>query len=191
MGFIHHPFCPQFVLAFLSFQLFSYFTWLRIIDDGSVLEMRIWSILLSLFSYCKNQALTLNTLGGFCKIYAQSTFFVLARGGGVNYNISSCFKFVLSLCNPISTCTFDLRFALLVPLNLKMLPTPLIKVCRLRRKTFLFLRSADYVGRPFCFCCVSYYYYFSFLFFSTAVFLSSFLRHFSTDLNQIWHINCL
>ena len=29
----------------------------------------------------------------------------------------------------------------------------IIKVCRLRRKTFLFFsRSADYVGRPFCFC---------------------------------------
>ena len=28
---------------------------------------------------------------------------------------------------------------------------------------------------------------FLFLFFSTAVFLSGFLRHFSTDLDQIWH----
>ena len=63
-------------------NLFSYFVWLRIPDDGSVLEMRIWSILLSLFSYHKSQALTLNTLWGFCKIYAQSTFFVLAGGGG-------------------------------------------------------------------------------------------------------------
>ena len=63
-------------------NLFSYFVWLRIPDDGSVLEMRIWSILLSLFSYYKSQALTLNTLWGFCKIYAQSTFFVLAGGGG-------------------------------------------------------------------------------------------------------------
>ena len=49
----------------------------------------------------------------------------------------------------------------------------------------MYLRSADYVGRPFCFFSVSYY-YFSFLFFSTAVFLSGFLRHFSTDLDQIW-----
>ena len=64
------------------FQLFSYFVRLRITDDGSVLEMRIWSILLSLFSYCKSPAFTLNTLWGFCKIYAQSTFFVLAGGGG-------------------------------------------------------------------------------------------------------------
>ena len=40
------------------FNFFSYFVWLRITDDGSVLEMRIWSILLSLFSYCKSQAFT-------------------------------------------------------------------------------------------------------------------------------------
>ena len=50
------------------------------------------------------------------------------------------------------------------------------------------LRSADYVGRPFCFCSVSYY-YFSFLFFSTADFLQRFLRHFSIDLDQIWHVD--
>ena len=61
----------------ISFKLFSYFVWLRITDYGSVLEMRIWSILLSLFSYCKIQAFTLNTLWGFSKIYAYSTFFVL------------------------------------------------------------------------------------------------------------------
>ena len=90
-------------------SLFSYFVWLRIPDDGSVLEMRIWSILLS---YCKSQAFTLNTLWGFCKIYAQSIFFVLA-GGGDNFDITS--EFVLSLCNQISTSTFDLRFALMVP----------------------------------------------------------------------------
>ena len=48
----------------------------------------------------------------------------------------------------------------------------IIKVCRLRRKTFLFLlcfllllRSADYVGRPFCFCSVSSFYYSFFLFY--------------------------
>ena len=41
----------------ISFQLFSYFVWLRINDDGSVLEMRIWFILLSLFSYCKKPGL--------------------------------------------------------------------------------------------------------------------------------------
>ena len=64
------------------FNFFSYFVWLRITDDVSVLEMGICSISLSLFSYCKSQAFTLNTLWGFCKIYAQSTVFVLARGGG-------------------------------------------------------------------------------------------------------------
>ena len=41
----------------------------------------------------------------------------------------------------------------------------LIKVCRQSRKTFLFLfcflllRPADKVGRPFCFCSVSYYFF--------------------------------
>ena len=64
------------------FNFFSYFVWLMISCDGSVLEMRIWSIKLSLFSYCKSQAFTLNTLCGFAKYYAQSTFFVLARGRG-------------------------------------------------------------------------------------------------------------
>ena len=63
------------------FNFFSYFVWLRITDDGSILEMRIWSILLSLYSYCKSQAFTLNTLWIFCKICAQSTIFVLAGGG--------------------------------------------------------------------------------------------------------------
>ena len=57
------------------FNYFSYFVWLRITGDDSVLEMRIWSIILSLFSYCKSQAFTLNTVWGFCKIYAQSTLF--------------------------------------------------------------------------------------------------------------------
>ena len=46
----------------------------------------------------------------------------------------------------------------------------LLRSADVRRKTFLFLlcfllRSADYVGRPFCFCCVSYYFY-SFFYFS-------------------------
>ena len=58
------------------FNLFSYFVWLRITDDGSVLVMRIWSISLSLFSYCESQAFTLNTLWGFCKIV------VFSRGRG-------------------------------------------------------------------------------------------------------------
>ena len=105
-------------------NLFSYFVWLRIPDDGSVLEMRIWSILLSLFSYCKSQAFTLNTLWGFCKIYAQSTFFVLAEGG-VNFNIKSLyFHFVIKFRLLLSIC--GLHFW--CPLNLKMLPTPLEKL---------------------------------------------------------------
>ena len=77
------------------FNFFSYFVWLRIIDDVSVLEMRIWSILLSDFSYYKNQAFTLNTLWGFCKIYAQSTFFVLAGGGRSTLIYLQVFTFTL------------------------------------------------------------------------------------------------
>ena len=131
-GFMHHPFLPQFVLALLWYlfsTFFSYFVWLSITDDGSVLEMRIWSILLSLFSYCKSQAFTLNILWGFCKIYAQSTFFVLARG--VNFDISSSFNFqfvikfrlLLSICGLHFWC----------PLNLKMLPTPLSMILYQRK----------------------------------------------------------
>ena len=58
----------QSLLASVCFDTFvislfnSYFVWLRITDDGSVLEMRIWSILLSFFAYCKSQAFTLSTL---------------------------------------------------------------------------------------------------------------------------------
>ena len=33
-------------LLIIAFQLFNYFVWLRITDEGSVPEMRIWSILL-------------------------------------------------------------------------------------------------------------------------------------------------
>ena len=39
------------------FNFLNYFVWLSITDDGSVLEMRIWSIFLSLFSYCKTRPL--------------------------------------------------------------------------------------------------------------------------------------
>ena len=88
----------------------------------------------------------------------------------------------------------------------------IIKVCRQSRKTFLFLfcfllffllllrsadkvgrpfcflRSADKVGRPFCFCSVSYYYFFSsFLFFFTGTCEPRFLCHFSTNLHEFWH----
>ena len=55
---------------------------------------------------------------------------------------------------------------------------------------FLLLRSADKVGRPFCFCSVSSYYFFSsFLFFFTATCEPRFLRHFSTNLYEIWHVD--
>ena len=52
------------------------------------------------------------------------------------------------------------------------------------------LRSADKVGRPFWFCSVfSFFYYYSFLFFSTATCVSRFLRDFSTNLHEIWHVD--
>ena len=110
-------------LVISLFNFFSYFLWLRITDDVSVPEMRIWSISLSLFSYCNSHALTLNTFWGFCNIYAQSAFFVLAGGGGVNFNISSSlyFYFVIKFRLLLSIC--GLHFW--CPLNLKMLPTPL------------------------------------------------------------------
>ena len=45
-------------------------------------------------------------------IYPKHSFrFSRGEGGQLKY----IFKFVLSLCNKISTSTFDLRFALLVP----------------------------------------------------------------------------
>ena len=54
----------------------------------------------------------------------------------------------------------------------------------------LLLRSADKVGRPFCFCSVfSFFYYYSFLFFSTATCVSRFLRDFSTNLHEIWQVD--
>ena len=51
VGLLHHPLWLQLVLALLG-DLFSTFEttfWLRITDEGSVPEMRIWSILLILF----------------------------------------------------------------------------------------------------------------------------------------------
>ena len=110
----------------ISFQLFSYFLWLRITDDGSVLEMRIWSIL-SLFSYCKNQAFTLNTLWGFCKTLCLKHIFRFSKGGGVNFN-TCIFKFVFSLCNQISTSLSICGLHFWCRLNLKMLPTPLVSI---------------------------------------------------------------
>ena len=64
------------------FNFFSYFVWLRITDDGSVLEMGIWSILLSLFSYCKSQAFTLNTLWSFLQNICPKHIFRFSKGGG-------------------------------------------------------------------------------------------------------------
>ena len=45
---LHHPFLLPLVLAFSNhgFQLLNYFVLPRIIDEGSLPEMRIWSILL-------------------------------------------------------------------------------------------------------------------------------------------------
>ena len=88
------------------FNFFSYFVWLRITDDGSVLEMGLWSILLSLFSYCKSQAFTLHTLWVFLQNICPKHIFRFSRGGGVNFNKSSSFYFhfviqfrlLLSIC---------------------------------------------------------------------------------------------
>ena len=130
LGFIHDPFWLQYVVALLwyLFSFFSFFVWLRITDDGSVLEMGIWSILLSLFSYCKSQAFTLNTLWSFLQNICPKHIFRFSReGGGINFNISSSFYFhfvikfrlLLSICGLHFWC----------PLNLKMLPTPLYIAC--------------------------------------------------------------
>ena len=48
MGLLHHPFWLEFDLTLFRylFQLINYFVRLRITDEGSVPEMRIWSLLL-------------------------------------------------------------------------------------------------------------------------------------------------
>ena len=48
VGLLHHPFWLQLVLALSDhhFQLSSYLVWPRITDEGSLPEMRIWSIML-------------------------------------------------------------------------------------------------------------------------------------------------
>ena len=48
VGLLHHPFGFNLMLAFLAslFTFLNYFVWLRITDEGSVPEMRLWSILL-------------------------------------------------------------------------------------------------------------------------------------------------
>ena len=47
VGLLHHPLWLQLVLALSDhlFQLLNFFVWSRITDDGSLPEMRIWSIL--------------------------------------------------------------------------------------------------------------------------------------------------
>ena len=86
-----------------------------------------------------------------------------------------------------------------ISLHSPLIGYAIFKVCRQSRKTFLFLfcfllllffllRSADKVGRPFCFCSVFSFFY-SFLFFSTATCVSRFLRDFSTNLHEIWHVD--
>ena len=71
-----------------------------------------------------SQWLKVNTLWAFCKIYAQGKVFFRRGGGGVNFNIALIlyfhfaikFQFLLSICGLHFWC----------PLNLKMLPTPLV-----------------------------------------------------------------
>ena len=48
MGLLHHPFwlLLDLTLFVITFQLLNYFVWLRITDEGSLPEMRLWSILL-------------------------------------------------------------------------------------------------------------------------------------------------
>ena len=46
VGLLHHPFWLYLVLAIfgITSHILNYFVWLRITDEGSVPEMRIWSI---------------------------------------------------------------------------------------------------------------------------------------------------
>ena len=46
MSLLHHPFWLKLVFKHQFSTIFNYFVWLRITDEGSVPEMRIWSILL-------------------------------------------------------------------------------------------------------------------------------------------------
>ena len=66
------------LISIFIFQLFSYFVWLRITDNGSVLEMRIWSILLSLFPYCKSQSIPCEVVAK----YMANAHFSFKQGGG-------------------------------------------------------------------------------------------------------------
>ena len=46
MGLLHHPFWLKLLSAHSGHYFFNYFLWLRITDEGSIPEMRIWPILL-------------------------------------------------------------------------------------------------------------------------------------------------
>ena len=60
---------------------------------------------------------------------------------------------------------------------------------RKKQALVVYLRSADKVGRPFCFCSVSYYFfYYSFLFFFTATCVSNDSN--SNDPVTFWVILC-
>ena len=77
----------------------------------------------------------------------------------------------------------------------------IFKVCRQSQKTFLFLfcffiifllllRSAWRSQQTFLFLfCFFLFFYYSFLFFSTATCVLQFLRQFSTNLDEIWHVD--
>ena len=83
----------------------------------------------------------------------------------------------------------------LLSVNLSSVKSLFLRSARRSLQTFLFLfcffflRSADYVGRPFCFCSVSYYFFYSFFFFFTAICVPRFLPYFSTNLDEIWHVD--
>ena len=116
---------------------------------------------------------------------------------------SSLLKSRLSLRTFIKVCltqSADLSvFVLFLRSARRSLQTFLFLFC------FFFLRSADKVGRPFCFCSVKVcltqsadlsvfvlfflFFYYSFLFFSTATCMLRFLRQFSTNLDEIWHVD--
>ena len=91
----------------------------------------------------------------------------------IDYSVSNCFmnmKMKSNIINVETSFRHANNSAAFVSGRLLRFQIPkfhLIKVCRQSRKTFLFLfcflllllRSADYVGRPFCFCSVSYYFF--------------------------------
>ena len=74
----------------------------------------------------------------------------------------------------------------------------LLRSARRSLQTFLFLfcffffllRSADKVGRPFCFCSVfSFFFIILFYFSLPPTCVSRFLRYFLTNLDEIWHVD--